>query len=394
MATQFNWRDWISKSENQQLAANLALGAAGAMGAKGDRDYARDIQQQNRGDSIQDKQRQGYLGRANSQNELLQSGLDDDYRGAAEAASISDPFKYKRELQRDANRAMQLKKAASMLGMPTSGLFNDMNNDDAIIRRNASAVMNNEMNAQDVNPGRASRNVGSLMGMNPMSSAVSPQNSQLQQYIASRQGELGNTRGQMMGNVNSAYDKYDDSIKQQLLSGKDGDIDPVTGKKKTSTWRKILGGAVKYGVPIALAATGVGAPAAAAMLAGSSLAGDKIAGKSWTDAALGAGMAAIPGGQMGSGMASGIANKVGRTAVEQGLRAAGENIPYVGAGLTIASAAGLPKAIGNSGGGALTQAVGKGRPLTQQPGFQTYRPQLSPNIGGAYNPNVFKNVRF
>jgi hypothetical protein len=376
------WRDWLSKSENQQLAAQLALGTMGAIGAKGDRDYARKTTEQNRGDSLLDKQRNAYIDRAGSQNELLQSGLDDDYRSAVSAAEITDPIKYKRELQRDTNRAMMLKRAAQMLGMPTSGLFDSMNNDDAIVRRNASSILANEMNAQDVAPGRQGRDINTLMGMNPLSSAVAPQNRQLAQYAAMKNSGLSGTRDQMMGNVNSAYDKYDESIGQQVAGAK---IDPKTGDpKKSSTWRKILGGAVKYGVPIALAATGVGAPAAAAMMAGSSFGGDMIAGKNWKDAALGAAVSAIPGGTggIGAGLTKGITSKVGQAAANQGLRAVAENVPYAGPAM-MAINAGMPKAIGNTAS-----------PMANAISARPKSLPTAPSISGNYNPNVFRKVRF
>lgn len=404
---QTNWRDWLSKSENQQLVAQLGLGAMGAVGAKGDRDFARQQQVQQRGDSLQDKQRQAYLGRAGDTNSLLQGNLDDDYRNSSAVAELTDPFKYKRELQRDTNRAMQLKKAAQMLGMPTSGLFDSMNSDDAIVRRNASAVMGNEMNAQDISPGRSARNVSSLMGMNPLSTAVSPQNSQLAQYAAMRNKGLSDTRGAMQSNVTGAYDQVDKSLADQLQNG-GKNIDPETGKPKTSMWRKVLGGVVKYGVPIALAATGVGAPAAAAMMAGGSVLGDKIAGKSWKDAAIGGALSAIPGGNLGAGAAGGalsssltggikneMLKRVAGTAVQQGVRAAGENIPYVGAGLSVANMA-MPQ--GMVGGSPMQAAIGKGRPMPIAPGQQLYNPRLQQQMAqsgsSAFNPNVFRNVRF
>lgn len=381
MAT--NWRDWLSKSENQQLVANLALGTMGAVGAKGDRDYLRKQQEQSRGDSLLDKQRNSYLNRAGDLNALLQGNLDDDFRNANAVADITDPFKYKRELQRDTNRAMQLKKAAQMLGMPTSGLFDSMNSDDAIVRRNASAIMSNEMNASDINPGRSARNINSLMGMNPLSSAVAPQNRQLAQYANMKNSGLANTRNQMTGNVTSAYDAFDKSIGDQIAGAK---IDPKTGDpKKSSKWRKILGGVVKYGGAAALMATGVGAPAAAAILAGTSLAGDKIAGKSWKESALGAGLAAIPGGNVAGGLTGGITNNVAKQFANQGLRAVAENVPYAGPAM-MAMNAGMPKAIGNSAPSAMSSAI-KPAQFGQNP--FAVRP-----TGTNYNPNLYRNVRF
>ena len=387
MATN-GWRDWLSKSENQQLMTNLALGTMGAIGAKGDRDWNRQQVQQNRGDSLLDKQRNSYLDRAASQNDLLQSGLDDDYRGAVQAADIADPIKYKRELQRDTNRAMMLSQAAKMLGMPTSNLFQSMNNDDAIVRRNASAVLANEMNAQDVNPSRSGRDVNTLLGMNPLSSAVAPQNRQLAQYAAMKSSGLADTRNQMMGNTNSAYDAYDKSIGDQIANAK---IDPKTGDpKKTSNWRKVLGGIAKYGgAGAAIAFTG-GAAApwlVPALAAGSSFAGDKIAGKSTGEALLGAAAGAIPGGtgSIGAGLTKGIGNKAVQAFANQGLRAVAENVPYAGPAMMAMNAAGLPKAIGNS----------------PSPMMNAVRPpQYGPNpftqgaTGTNYNPNLYRRVRF
>jgi len=358
----------------------------------GDRNYQRDQDKLNRGDNILQEQRSGFLGRAGDLNELGQTQLRDESVNATAIRDMVDPYKYKQELQRDTNRAMQLKKAAAMLGMPTSALFNNLNSDESIVQRNANAVMGSEMNATDISPGRSSRNVGQLLGMNPLSSAVvGGQNSQLANYVGGKNAAYSGMRQGMMDNTNDAYDKYDDSVKRQMANGGD-DIDPETGKKKTSGWRKVLGGVVKYGVPIALAATGVGAPAAAAMMAGSSFGGDMIAGKGVGESLMGAGMAAIPGGQMGSGMASGIANKVGRTAVEQGLRAAGENVPYVGAGLTLAGglqqAGALPKAFGNSKPSPLAAAVNRQNPF-QMPNALTQSQNLFPN-----RKNPFASVRF
>jgi hypothetical protein len=384
-----NWRDWISKSENQKLVANLGLGAMGAMGAKGDRDFQRQQVQQGRADTLQDKQRNAYLDRATEQNNIIGSNMDDDYRNANSVAELTDPFKYKRELQRDTNRAMMLGQAAKMLGMPTSGLFNSMNSDDAIVRRNASAVMGNEMNASDISPGRSARDINSLLGMNPLSSAVAPQNRQLAQYASGKNQGLASTRDAMMGNVNTAYDKFDKSIGDQIAAG-GKEIDPNTGKPKTSKWRKILGATIKYGGAAALMATGVGAPAAAAILAGTSLAGDKIAGKGWKEAALGAGLAAIPGGgsAVGAGLTSGIKNQALQQFANQGIRAAADNIPYVGAGLSVANASGmLPKAIGNT----VAQNVGSGRVSPMMNNL--YRPAMQGNRAGLFaSPKV--NVRF
>lgn len=332
----FNWKDWLAQSENQRLLAIMGVAAMGAYGAKGDRDFAREQQQQNRGDSLLDRQRAGYLDRADSLNNLTQNQFDDEFRGASSAASMTNPFDYKRELQRDVNRGMGLTRAAQMLGMPTSNLFKEMNTDNSILQRNANAVMLNEMNAQDVNPTRQARDISQSLGMGPMQSALMGQQNQLNQYSGMAQDRNAGMRQGMVDNTTNAYNQYDKSIADQIAQA--GKIDPATGNpKKTSKWRSILGNVVKYGgAAAAIGLTGgLAAPAVAGIMAGTSLAGDKIAGKGWKEAALGAATSAIPGGTgaLGSSLTKGISNKFLQAAAQQGLRAAGENIPYAGPAL-------------------------------------------------------------
>lgn len=334
MANSFNWREWLANAENQKTlmqGAGLALAAAGAAQAN---KYQEKQDALSRGDSLLDKQRAAYLGRANDLNNQSQQALNDEFAYARAAADISDPYAYKDALYRDATRSQVQSQIGKMLGMQMSPLLSGLNN--SVAQRNAMAMYNNELNAQDVNPNRSARDLSSLMGMSGSNPLMAGLQSSLNNYVGQSNARYDQTRHGMVNNTNTAYDKVDTSIANQLADPK---IDPATGeKKKTSTWRKVLGGVVKYGVPIALMATGVGAPAGAAMLAtgaSSSLIGDKIAGKGWKEAALGAGLAAIPGGSVGSNLTKGIANKTLQMAANQGLRAASDYIPGVGTALSV-----------------------------------------------------------
>jgi hypothetical protein len=379
MATTFNWKDWLAQSENQRLVAQLGLAAAGAYGAKGDRDFAREQQVQSRGDSLLDRQRNSYVDRAANTNALSQNKLDDEFRGASSVAQMTNPFDYKRELQRDVNRSMALPKAAQMLGMPLSQLFKDMNTDDSILQRNANAIMGNEMNAQDMSPTRGARDISQLLGMSPMQSALQPQQAQLNSYAGNAQAGNAQARQGMMDNTNQAFDKYDASVADQIAGSK---IDPKTGDpKKTSKWRSILGNVVKYGG--AAAAIGLTGGAAApwvipAVATGSSFAGDKIAGKSTGQSLMGAAAAGIPGGtgSIGAGLVSGIKNPMMQQMAQLGMRAASENIPGVGPGLMLAG------------------GLKNGTPQQMAP--PTQGPQVNPAV---FNPfpqkrNPWGNVQF
>lgn len=390
MAETFNWKDWLAQSENQRLVAQLGLAAASAYGAKGDRDFSREQQQQNRGDSLLDRQRGSYLDRAANTNSLQQNQLDDDFRGASSVADMTNPFDYKRELQRDTNRSMMLGKAAQMLGMPTSQLFKDINSDSSILQRNANAIMGNEMNAQDMSPTRQSRDISQLMGMSPLQDSLRGQQMQLDSYSRNAQGQNANTRQSMMDNTNQAYDKFDESMANQIANPK---IDPNTGQeKKPSKWRKILGNTLKYGGAAAAIGLSGGtlAPAAvAALTAGSSFAGDKLAGKSNKDALFGAAVGAIPGGtgSLGSSLVSGIKNPMMQAMAQQGIRAVGENVPYAGPALMAAGAMknGRP-------GTPQVPSTGSGRPMTG--------PMVSPSTFAPQNQlfprtrNPWGNVQF
>lgn len=388
-----DWRQWLSNSENQKLLANVAMGGMAAYGANQDRKYNQEQDALNRGDSLFDKQRASYLGRANSLNDLSQTQLDDQYRGATQAADIADPFAYKDSLYRDATRSQVQGQIGKMLGMSSSPLLSSLNN--SVLDRNASAVYNRELDAQDINPNRSARDLSTLLG-GQNSPLLSSLNSSLSNYANQSNQNYDQTRAGMVANTQGAYDQVDASLKAQLADPK---IDPNTGeKKKTSTWRKVLGGVVKYGVPIALAATGVGIPAAMAMSAGGSFVGDKIAGKSTKDSILGAAAGAIPGGTgaVGSGLTKGITNQVLKTAANQGLKAAAENVPGVGMGLMAYNALGGNNASVNSNNSPMVSALQRPQALSPQMGLgqniNVNRQNLLPV--GATNANLWRNVRF
>lgn len=80
-------------------------------------------------------------------------------------------------------------------------------------------------------------------------------------------------------------------------------------KKGSSIWSK-LGKVAKVAVPVVLAATGVGAPAAAAIMAGTYAASKKADGGSWGDAlksgVIGGATGAVGAGALGSGAKAGL----------------------------------------------------------------------------------------
>lgn len=334
--------DWAKKNpEATKAVAGLAGTGIAAYGAsQANKQNQQNIQQQ-RGDDIFSQQRDAILGRAGATNSALTDEYNRSTQGASQVANLTDPFNYKRELERDSSRQMGLDYVLKRLGIQPSALHTQLQN--SIPQRNASAVTANEMNAQDVNPYRQGRDVGELMGL---PGQFGEQTQKLGQYAGNANAQTGALQQAIMGNIGSSYDAVDKSLAGQLALNppKGMQVNKETGEleKKPSKWRKILGGVVKYGVPIALMATGVGAGAGAGMLAagmaGSSVAGDKIAGKSWKDAAIGGAMSAIPMGGAGAGgiggkLTSGITNKVAQTAANQGLRAASDYIPGVGLGL-------------------------------------------------------------
>lgn len=94
-----------------------------------------------------------------------------------------------------------------------------------------------------------------------------------------------------------------DLTSQAYNATTEGQSTAAAPKKKSSIWGKI-GSIAKVAVPIVLAATGVGIPAAVAITAGTNIAASKMQGKDWGDAiqsgVIGGATGAIGAGALGS----------------------------------------------------------------------------------------------
>ncbi|HEX5579104.1 MAG TPA: hypothetical protein VFY43_05500 [Candidatus Limnocylindria bacterium] len=134
-----------------------------------------------------------------------------------------------------------------------------------------------------------------------------------------------------------------------------------------SVMKRIGKGALKVGkvaVPIALAATGVGIPAAIAASAALNAADTKASGGSWKQAlisgGIGAGTAAIPGGGgIGSSLAGG-ATKAGMKSLITGAAKGAATNFAAGAGTSLATGQGVKNALKAGGTSALTNLGAQG----------------------------------
>ena len=167
------------------------------------------------------------------------------------------------------------------------------------------------------------------------------------QSIANRQQTVGqiNPRGQAL-NLGSMYGDQGIAASQGVMDANTAELDRQTAEQAKQRelimraidedirgerqqqegdgpgfWGKLGKGLLKVGkvaAPIALAATGVGLPAAVAAGAALNAADTKASGGSWLDAAISGGMGAGMGMLPGAGGLSGVAN----TAAGQGTKAA------------------------------------------------------------------------
>lgn len=107
-----------------------------------------------------------------------------------------------------------------------------------------------------------------------------------------------------------AYEQAQTDLAQQQTNMTRGQQATQPEKKKGGGFWGKVGSIAKVAVPIVLAATGVGIPAAMAITAGTNIAASKMQGKDWGDAlqsgAIGAATGAVGAGALGSGARAGI----------------------------------------------------------------------------------------
>lgn len=122
-----------------------------------------------------------------------------------------------------------------------------------------------------------------------------------------------------------AYEQGQTNLAQQQTDMTTGSTAAAPEKKKGGFWSKV-GSIAKVAVPIVLAATGVGIPAAMAITAGTNIAASKMQGKDWGDAlqsgAIGAATGAVGAGALGSATRAGLGTAAQKAIVTGGLNAA------------------------------------------------------------------------
>lgn len=122
-----------------------------------------------------------------------------------------------------------------------------------------------------------------------------------------------------------AYEQGQTDLAQQQTDMTKGQQAAQPEKKKGGFWSKV-GSIAKVAVPIVLAATGVGIPAAMAITAGTNIAASKMQGKSWGDAlqsgAVGAATGAVGAGALGGATRAGMSAATQKAIVQGALSGA------------------------------------------------------------------------
>lgn len=146
----------------------------------------------------------------------------------------------------------------------------------------------------------------------------------LSQYglSGSQDESVENTRLTALADLKTFEQQQRDLAYQQIQPQTSTD---QTDKKKGGFWSKV-GSIAKVAVPIVLAATGVGIPAAMAITAGTNIAASKMQGKDWGDAiqsgAIGAATGAVGAGALGSASRAGMSAATQKALAQGALSAA------------------------------------------------------------------------
>ena len=258
---------------------------------------------------------------------------------------------------------------------PNMDVINQYFNPNAMAQRTAGSIAQQERANIGVNPFHQTVNAQELglQQFAPMQNQLAGQAWEAQnRYQTGREQGLGMARQGLDQQIGVLADERKALAPKGYKIGEDGSL-----QKKPSKWKKVLGAMVKYG-GMAAAIAFTGGAALPAVMAASSFAGDKIAGKSWKQAAIGAGMSAIPmggggvgaalGNKVGGQIANQTASKLANAGIQAGVRAVGDNVPYAGLGLSMAN--------GRLGTGTA----------------QTAANAAAPAFTGATNPRVWNNV--
>lgn len=156
-------------------------------------------------------------------------------------------------------------------------------------------------------------------------------------------------------------------------------------KKKGGFWSKV-GSIAKVAVPIVLAATGVGIPAAMAITAGTNIAASKMQGKDWGDAiqsgVIGAATGAVGAGALGSATRAGLGTAAQKAIVTGGLNAADTKMQGGTTGQALQS--GLMSGVGSALSSRMNNGGSSG--LNNQMGPQSL--PLGSGYSDANNPGV------